>query len=60
MIQDEATFNVLVYTDSDAEIQGEDWIDSDPKYLEGDSEQVEFKSFSTLESRVGSAVEYCI
>ncbi|CAG8593908.1 6153_t:CDS:2 [Diversispora eburnea] len=53
---DKCTFNILAYTDKDAEVPVE-WGDSDPHIIEN-AEQVRLRSFSTNYHRVDSMVSY--
>ncbi|ODV76377.1 spindle checkpoint protein MAD2 [Cyberlindnera jadinii NRRL Y-1542] len=50
------TFNVLVYTDSDAPVS-KDWVDSDAREIEN-GESVRFKSFNTNCHKVDTLVSY--
>jgi len=51
------TFNILAYTDKDADIP-QTWIDSDPKYIKHNQEQIGLRSFSTSYHSVGATVSY--
>jgi len=51
------TFNVLAYTDKNAEVP-QTWIDSDPKYIKFNQEQVKLRSFSTPYHSVDAMVSY--
>ncbi|CDK30032.1 unnamed protein product [Kuraishia capsulata CBS 1993] len=54
------SFNVLVYTDGESVVPNE-WIDSDPKDVEGDNvENVNFRNFSTDKHKVGALVSYSL
>jgi mitotic spindle assembly checkpoint protein MAD2 len=56
LMEDQCTFNVLVYADSDAEVPVE-WADSGPKNVEN-GEQVKLRSFSTDSHQVNTLVAY--
>ncbi|KAI9204272.1 DNA-binding protein [Polychytrium aggregatum] len=56
MIDEPCTFNVLAYTEKDAEVPTT-WVDSDPKIIEN-AEQVRLRSFSTNIHKVDSLVAY--
>ena len=51
------TFNILAYTDKDAVVPTE-WVDSDPKYITRNAEQVKLRSFSTSVHKVDAMVAY--
>ncbi|ORX59277.1 DNA-binding protein [Piromyces finnis] len=51
------TFNVLAYTDINADIP-KSWVDSDPKHIKYNQEQVGLRSFSTPYHSVGATVSY--
>ncbi|CAG8498262.1 1399_t:CDS:2 [Acaulospora morrowiae] len=55
-LTDKCTFNILAYTDRDAEVPIE-WGDSDPHIIEN-AEQVRLRSFSTNYHRVDAMVSY--
>ena len=57
VLEEPCTFNILAYTDKDAMVPGA-WVDSDPKLIEKDAEQVRLKSFSTGVHDVDSLVAY--
>ncbi|KAJ3159760.1 Mitotic spindle checkpoint component mad2 [Geranomyces michiganensis] len=57
MLDEPCTFNVLAYTDKDAVVPAE-WIDSDPRLIERNAEQVKLRSFSTSVHRVDGLVAY--
>lgn len=59
IMNEEATFNVLAYTDKNTIVPGE-WQDSEARYVLGEVERVELRGFSTGVHGVGSAVEYKI
>ena len=52
----DSTFNILVYADSDSEVPVE-WGDSDAKEIEN-GENVQLRSFSTANHRIGTIVSY--
>jgi len=47
----------LAYTDKDAVVPTE-WVDSDPKYITRNAEQVKLRSFSTSVHKVDAMVAY--
>ncbi|KAI9346940.1 mitotic spindle checkpoint component mad2 [Obelidium mucronatum] len=51
MMTEPCTFNVLTYTDKDAEVPST-WIDSDAKMITKNAEQVKLRSFSTSVHKV--------
>ncbi|RKP28743.1 DNA-binding protein [Metschnikowia bicuspidata] len=59
---DEYTFNVLVYTDSDYDVNNIplEWSDTkgDGKLIQGETDQVKFSSFRTDLHIVGTSVSY--
>ncbi|KAJ3117504.1 hypothetical protein HK098_006241 [Nowakowskiella sp. JEL0407] len=57
MLDDPCTFNILAYTEKDAEVPAT-WIDSDAKMIAKNAEQVKLRSFSTSVHRVDSLVAY--
>ncbi|KAJ3154398.1 Mitotic spindle checkpoint component mad2 [Geranomyces variabilis] len=57
MLDEPCTFNVLAYTEKDAVVPAE-WIDSDPRLIERQAEQVKLRSFSTSVHRVDGLVAY--
>ncbi|KAJ3178460.1 Mitotic spindle checkpoint component mad2 [Geranomyces variabilis] len=57
MLDEPCTFNVLAYTEKDAVVPAE-WIDSDPRLIERNAEQVKLRSFSTSVHRVDGLVAY--
>ncbi|KAJ3010870.1 Mitotic spindle checkpoint component mad2 [Thoreauomyces humboldtii] len=57
MLDEPCTFNILAYTDKDAEVPAE-WIDSDAKLIARNAEQVRLRSFSTSVHRVDGMVAY--
>ncbi|KAI8823489.1 DNA-binding protein [Fimicolochytrium jonesii] len=57
MLDEPCTFNILAYTDKDAEVPAE-WIDSDPRLITKNAEQVKLRSFSTSVHRVDGLVAY--
>ncbi|KAJ1999755.1 Mitotic spindle checkpoint component mad2 [Coemansia thaxteri] len=56
ILEEKCTFNILVYTDADAEVPTT-WADSDPHHIKN-AEQVRLRSFSTDVHRVESMVAY--
>ncbi|KAJ3242350.1 Mitotic spindle checkpoint component mad2 [Chytriomyces hyalinus] len=56
MMTEPCTFNVLSYTDQDAEVPAT-WIDSDAKMI-SNAEQVKLRSFSTSVHKVDALVAY--
>ncbi|KAI9143308.1 mitotic spindle checkpoint component mad2 [Paraphysoderma sedebokerense] len=56
VLEEPCTFNILVYTDKDAEVPTT-WVDSDPHYIKN-SEQVRLRSFSTNVHKVDALVSY--
>ncbi|KAJ2911233.1 MAD2 mitotic arrest deficient-like 1 [Coemansia aciculifera] len=56
IVEEKCTFNVLVYTSTDAEVPTT-WTDSDPLHVKN-AEQVRLRSFSTDVHRVESLVAY--
>jgi len=57
ILEEPCTFNVLAYTEKDAEVP-QTWIDSDPKYIKFNQEQVKLRSFSTPYHSVDAMVSY--
>lgn len=57
ILEEPCTFNVLAYTDKNAEVP-QTWIDSDPKYIKFNQEQVKLRSFSTPYHSVDAMVSY--
>ncbi|KAJ3086262.1 Mitotic spindle checkpoint component mad2 [Quaeritorhiza haematococci] len=57
ILADPCTFNVLAYTDKDAEVPAE-WIDSDPRLITKNAEQVKLRGFSTSVHKVDTLVAY--
>ncbi|KND00473.1 uncharacterized protein SPPG_04789 [Spizellomyces punctatus DAOM BR117] len=57
MLEDPCTFNILAYTDKDAEVPAE-WIDSDARLITKNAEQVKLRSFSTSVHKVDALVAY--
>ncbi|TPX55168.1 hypothetical protein PhCBS80983_g05541 [Powellomyces hirtus] len=57
MLDEPCTFNILAYTDKDAEVPAE-WIDSDARLITKNAEQVKLRSFSTSVHRVDGLVAY--
>ncbi|ORX41952.1 mitotic spindle assembly checkpoint protein MAD2 [Piromyces finnis] len=57
ILEEQCTFNVLAYTDKNAEVP-QTWIDSDPKYIKVNQEQVKLRSFSTPYHSVDAMVSY--
>ncbi|KAJ3291563.1 Mitotic spindle checkpoint component mad2 [Rhizoclosmatium sp. JEL0117] len=57
MMTEPCTFNVLTYTDKDAEVPST-WIDSDAKMITKNAEQVKLRSFSTSVHKVDALVAY--
>jgi len=57
ILEEQCTFNVLAYTDKNAEVP-QTWIDSDPKYIKFNQEQVKLRSFSTPYHSVDAMVSY--
>ncbi|KAJ3016540.1 UNVERIFIED_CONTAM: Mitotic spindle checkpoint component mad2 [Siphonaria sp. JEL0065] len=57
MMTEPCTFNVLTYTDKDAEVPST-WIDSDAKMITKNAEQVKLRSFSTSVHKVDAMVAY--
>ncbi|ORX80862.1 DNA-binding protein [Anaeromyces robustus] len=51
------TFKVLAYTNKNADVP-KSWVDSDPKYIKHNQEQVNLRSFSTPYHSVGAMVSY--
>ncbi|KAG7833150.1 hypothetical protein KL919_003971 [Ogataea angusta] len=56
-LEDECTFNVLVYADPNCRVP-EEWGDSRTHEITGATESVKFRSFSTTSHRVDALVEY--
>ncbi|KAH3663535.1 hypothetical protein OGAPHI_004936 [Ogataea philodendri] len=56
-LDDECTFNVLVYADQNCRVP-EEWGDSRTQELTGEVENVKFRSFSTDNHRVDALVSY--
>lgn len=56
VLDQECTFNVLVYVDRDVETSV-DWVDSDAKMVDN-AEQVKLRNFSTSVHKVGGLVSY--
>ncbi|KAG7817124.1 hypothetical protein KL928_003859 [Ogataea angusta] len=56
-LEDECTFNVLVYADPNCRVP-EEWGDSRTHEITGVTESVKFRSFSTTSHRVDALVEY--
>ncbi|KAI9363020.1 mitotic spindle checkpoint component mad2 [Zopfochytrium polystomum] len=54
---DACTFNVLAYTDRDAQVPST-WVDSDARMIVKNSEQVRLRSFSTTVHKVDALVAY--
>ncbi|KAI9014940.1 mitotic spindle checkpoint component mad2 [Gaertneriomyces semiglobifer] len=57
ILDDPCTFNILAYTDQDAEVPAE-WIDSDARMITENAEQVKLRSFSTSVHKVDGLVAY--
>src|SRR5271156_6369356 len=57
MLEGRCTFNVLVYTDADANVPDEEWGDSDAKDVKN-AENVKLRSFSTMNHRIDTMVSY--
>ncbi|KAJ3069287.1 Mitotic spindle checkpoint component mad2 [Podochytrium sp. JEL0797] len=57
MMSEPCTFNILTYTDKDAEVPAT-WIDSDAKLITKNAEQVKLRSFSTSVHKVDAMVAY--
>jgi mitotic spindle assembly checkpoint protein MAD2 len=57
LLTEPCSFNVLCYTDKDAEVPTS-WIDSDPKLISKNAEQVRLRSFSTSIHKVDALVAY--
>ncbi|KAJ3124612.1 Mitotic spindle checkpoint component mad2 [Physocladia obscura] len=57
MMTEPCTFNVLTYTDKNAEVPAT-WIDSDAKLITKNAEQVRLRSFSTSVHKVDALVAY--
>ncbi|KAJ3300065.1 Mitotic spindle checkpoint component mad2 [Borealophlyctis nickersoniae] len=57
MLSDPCTFNILAYTDKDAEVPAT-WVESDPKLIKNNAEQVRLRSFSTSVHKVDALVAY--
>ncbi|KAJ3329157.1 MAD2 mitotic arrest deficient-like 1 [Blyttiomyces sp. JEL0837] len=57
MLSEPCTFNVLTYTDKNAEVPAT-WIDSDPRMISKNAEQVKLRSFSTSIHKVDALVAY--
>ncbi|KAL2918723.1 Mitotic spindle checkpoint component mad2 [Polyrhizophydium stewartii] len=57
MLNDPCTFNILVYTDKDAEVPAT-WVDSDPRMIARNAEQVRLRSFNTTVHHVEGLVAY--
>ncbi|KAI8620342.1 mitotic spindle checkpoint component mad2 [Chytriomyces sp. MP71] len=57
MMTDPCTFNVLAYTDKDADVPVQ-WIDSDARMVTKNAEQVKLRSFSTSVHKVDALVAY--
>lgn len=58
LLEDDCTFNVLVYADADASVPSE-WADSDPKNIKN-PEQVQLRSFSTDAHKIDTLVAYSL
>lgn len=59
LLNEPCTFDLLVYTDAgDEQVGGEEWEESDPRYISSASEQVRLRSFTTRIHRVDAAVAY--
>lgn len=56
MIDEPCTFDLLVYTDQEAEVP-RTWEESDPKYV-ANSEEVRLRSFTTKVHKVDAMVSY--
>ncbi|KAI8927056.1 DNA-binding protein [Entophlyctis helioformis] len=56
-LSDPCTFNVLVYTDRDADVP-ETWIDSDARLITHNAEQVRLRSFNTTMHQIEGLVAY--
>ncbi|RGB31156.1 HORMA domain-containing protein [Rhizophagus diaphanus] len=56
VLEDECTFNILAFTDKDAEVPAE-WDDSDPLIIQN-PEYVRLRSFSTKNHKVDAIVSY--
>ncbi|KAI9096966.1 mitotic spindle checkpoint component mad2 [Phlyctochytrium arcticum] len=57
MLDEPCTFNILAYTDKDAEVPAE-WVDSDARLITKNAEQVKLRSFSTSVHKVDGLVAY--
>ena len=57
VLDEPCTFNILAYTDKSVEAPAA-WVDSDPKLIEKNAEQVRLKSFSTTIHQIDSLVAY--
>ncbi|KAH6587569.1 hypothetical protein BASA61_006295 [Batrachochytrium salamandrivorans] len=57
MLNDPCTFNILVYTDKNALVP-DTWVDSDPKLISHNAEQVKLRSFSTGSHKIDGLVAY--
>ncbi|ORX54928.1 spindle assembly checkpoint protein Mad2p [Hesseltinella vesiculosa] len=56
-LEDECTFNVLVYADKDVEVPTS-WADSDANLIPGGGEHVRLRSFSTDKHKIEPIVAY--
>ncbi|EGF82262.1 hypothetical protein BATDEDRAFT_87034 [Batrachochytrium dendrobatidis JAM81] len=57
ILDDPCTFNILVYTDKNALVPPT-WVDSDPKLISHNAEQVKLRSFSTAMHKIDGLVAY--
>jgi mitotic spindle assembly checkpoint protein MAD2 len=58
LLEDDCTFNVVVYADADAPVPSE-WADSDPKNIKN-PEMVQLRSFSTDAHKIDTLVAYSL
>ena len=59
VLDESCSFNILAYTDKDIQVPST-WIDSDPKLIQNNAEQVRLKSFSTQIHKIDSLVTYAL
>mmetsp|Transcript_61510 Transcript_61510/g.133096 ORF Transcript_61510/g.133096 Transcript_61510/m.133096 type:complete len:210 (-) Transcript_61510:199-828(-) len=59
LLDEPCTFDLLVYTDKQAEVPAA-WGESDPKYITGGSHEVKLRSFTTKIHKVEGLVAYKI
>ncbi|KAJ3045731.1 Mitotic spindle checkpoint component mad2 [Rhizophlyctis rosea] len=57
LLEDSCTFNILAYTDKDAEVPAT-WAESDPRLITRNAQQVKLRSFSTSVHKVEGLVAY--